>query len=138
MPEGVHKGKTSKAGPPGLETRNRTKARKLVEYHPIFAEDLSRLHQFGPKVLPGIFFGYVLYAGGIWKGDIMVADIEELDEIDASEVLAKRLKGSVNAHEWWTIHISKRGWNNKTFWVRSGSENIHFNLGQPRQRRRTR
>ena len=27
----------------------------MVEYHPISAKDLSRLHQFGPKVLPGIF-----------------------------------------------------------------------------------
>ena len=35
----------------------------MVEYHPISAKDLSRLHQFGPKVLPGIFLGYVLYAG---------------------------------------------------------------------------
>ena len=33
-----------------------------VEYHPISAKDLSRLHQLGPKVLPGIFLGYVLYA----------------------------------------------------------------------------
>ena len=30
-----------------------------VEYHPISAKDLSRLHQFGPKVLPGIFFRHV-------------------------------------------------------------------------------
>ena len=49
----------------------------IVEYHPISAKDISRSHQFGPKVLPGIFFGSVLYAGGIWKGDIMIADIEE-------------------------------------------------------------
>ena len=40
-----------------------------VEYHPIHAEDLSRLHQFGPKVLPGIFLGYVLRAVGIWEGE---------------------------------------------------------------------
>ena len=26
-----------------------------VEYHPLSAKDLSRLHQFGPKVLPGFF-----------------------------------------------------------------------------------
>ena len=45
---------------------------------------LSRVHQYGPKVLPGIFLGYVLCAGGIWKGDIMIADIEELEEMDAS------------------------------------------------------
>ena len=63
----------------------------MVEYHPISAQDLSRLHQFGPKVLPGIFLGYVLHADGIWKGDIMVADIEELEQMYASEIYAKRL-----------------------------------------------
>ena len=30
----------------------------IVEYHTISAKDLSRLHQFGPKVLPGFFLGY--------------------------------------------------------------------------------
>ena len=35
----------------------------LVEYHPINAKDQSRIHQFGKKVLPGLFFGYALYAG---------------------------------------------------------------------------
>ena len=64
----------------------------MVEYHPISAKDLSRLHQFGPKVLPGIFLGYLLHAGGIWKGDILVADIEDLEQMDASEIYAKRLK----------------------------------------------
>ena len=34
----------------------------MVEYHPISAKDLSRLHQFGPTVLPGIFVGYALNA----------------------------------------------------------------------------
>ena len=63
----------------------------MVEYHPISAKDLSRLHQFCPKVLPGKFLGYVLYAGCIWKGDILVADIEELEEMDASELHARRL-----------------------------------------------
>ena len=31
----------------------------------------SRVHQFGKKVLPGLFLGYALYAGGIWKGDVL-------------------------------------------------------------------
>ena len=34
-----------------------------VEYHPIAAKDKGRLHQFGKKVLPGIFVGYALFAG---------------------------------------------------------------------------
>ena len=63
----------------------------MVEYHPISAKDLSRLHQFGPKVLPGISLGYALHAGGIWKGDILVADIEVSEEMDASEIHATRL-----------------------------------------------
>ena len=60
------------------------------QYHPISAKDLSRL-QFGPKVLPGVFLGYVLYAGRSWKGDIIVADTEELQQMDASELHARRI-----------------------------------------------
>ena len=30
----------------------------LVEYYPISAKDQSRIHQFGKKVLPGLFLGY--------------------------------------------------------------------------------
>ena len=36
----------------------------LVEYHPISAKDQSRIHQFGKKVLPGLFLGHPLHAGG--------------------------------------------------------------------------
>ena len=65
--------------------------RSLVEYHPIIAKDQSRIHQFGKKVLPGLFLGYALYAGGIWKGDVLIADLEELETMDASEIYSKRL-----------------------------------------------
>ena len=57
---------------------------RMIEHHPISAKNLSRLHQFGKKVLPGVFLGCVLYAVSIWKGDIWVADI-------ASEIRARRL-----------------------------------------------
>ena len=63
----------------------------LVEYHTITAKDQSRIHQFGKKVLPGLFRGYALYAGRIWKGDVLVADLEELETMDASEIYSKRL-----------------------------------------------
>ena len=63
----------------------------LVEYHPITAKDQSRIHQFGKKVLPGLFLGYALYAGGIWKGDVLIADLEELETMDAPEIYSKRL-----------------------------------------------
>ena len=63
----------------------------MVEYHPISAKDQSRLHQFGSQVLPSVFLGYALCAGGIRKGDIMVADTGEMEEMDASELHARRL-----------------------------------------------
>ena len=103
----------------------------MVECHPIAAKDLTRLHQFGPKVLPGIFIGYALHSGGIWKGDIMIADIEELEQMDASELHARRL----NATE---VLTPMRGDNSifpvadgtvKTPWRRSASETIHLNPG---------
>ena len=47
--------------------------------------------KFGKKVLPLFFFGYALYAGGNLEGDTLVADIEELETVDASEIYSKRL-----------------------------------------------
>ena len=47
----------------------------MVEYLLISASlDCISLEQ---QVLPYLFFGYALNARRIWKGDIMVADIEE-------------------------------------------------------------
>ena len=65
----------------------------MVEYHLVSAKDQSQLLQFGSKVLPGIFLGDVLSARRIWKEDIMVADIGQLEEVDASELHARRLNG---------------------------------------------
>ena len=62
-----------------------------LSYHPITAKDQSRIHQFGKKVLPGLFLGYALYGGGLWKGDVLIADLEELETMDASEIYSKRL-----------------------------------------------
>ena len=58
----------------------------LVEYHTKIAKDQSRIHQIGKKVLPGLFLGYALYAGRNLEGDKLVADIEELETMDASEI----------------------------------------------------
>ena len=63
----------------------------MVECRPLSAKDLSRLHQFGPKVLPGLFLGNALHAVTIWNGDVLVADIEALEKMDASEIHARRL-----------------------------------------------
>ena len=77
----------------------------LVEYYPISAKDQSRIHQFGKKVLPGLFIGYALYTGEIWKGHIMVVDIEELETMDASEIKKTQCKGSNISHPKWKIHF---------------------------------
>ena len=52
----------------------------MVEYHPVTAMDQSRI----PRK-------YALYAGGIWKGDVLIADLEELETMDASVVYSKKL-----------------------------------------------
>ena len=64
----------------------------MVEYH-LFLPKTCRdcISSARKKVLTGIFLGYVLCAGGIWKGAILVADIEELELMDASEIHANRL-----------------------------------------------
>ena len=61
----------------------------LDECHFMTAKDQSRIHQFGKKVLPGLFLGYALYAGGSWKGDVLIAALEELETMDA-EIYSKR------------------------------------------------
>ena len=58
----------------------------MVEYHPISPSDQGRLHQFGKKILPGIFLDYELVAGGIWKEDILIAGPEEMEKLDASDI----------------------------------------------------
>ena len=86
----------------------------LVEYHPITAKDQSRIHQFGKKVLLGLFLGYAFYVGGIWKGDMMVADIEELETMDASEIYSKKTqceRGDISQTR--RIYFSNRRWTNQ-------------------------
>ena len=86
----------------------------LVEYHPITAKDQSRIHQFGKKVQPGLFLGHALYAGRIWKGDILVADIGELETTDASEIYSKKTqcKGNNMSQGKWKFYFSSRRWTN--------------------------
>ena len=42
----------------------------MFECHLNSAQEQSRLHHFGKKVLLGMFIEYVLIAGEIWKGNI--------------------------------------------------------------------
>ena len=111
----------------------------LVEYHPITAKDQSRIHQFGKKVLPGLFLGYALYAGRIWKGDVLIADLEELETMDASEIYSRKTqceRGDISQTR--RIYFSNRRWTNQNIWRRSGTENIHLDTAATNSRRRSR
>ena len=109
----------------------------LVEYHPITAKDQSRIHQFGKKVLPGLFLGYALYAGGIWKGDVLTADLEELETMDASEIHSKRLnaKDVIFPKEKGKFYFFNRRWTNQICWRRSRPLNIHLDTASTNSRR---
>ena len=63
----------------------------MFEYHPIPVRDQSRIHQLCKKVLPGIFLGYELIAVRIWKGDLLIVDLEDLEKLDASEMCPRRI-----------------------------------------------
>ena len=86
-----------------------------------------------------LFLGYALYAEGVWKGDIMVADIEELETMDASEIYEKILnvKEVIFHKRKWKIHFSSRRWTNQIYERRSGTENIHLDTGSPNSRRKS-
>ena len=111
----------------------------LVEYHPITPKDQSRIHQFGKKVLLALFLGYALYAGRSWKCDVLVADLEELETMDASEIYSKRLnvKEVISPKERGEFFFSNRRWTNQTPWRRSGPENIHLDTAATNSRRKS-
>ena len=69
----------------------------------------------------------------IWKVDIMVADFEELETMDASEIYSKKTqcKGSNISQRKWKIHFPAADGRIN----RSGTENTHFDTGTPISRR---
>ena len=109
----------------------------LVEYHPLIAKDQSRIHQFGKKVLPGLFFGYALYAGEIWKGDVLIADLAELETMDASEIYSKRLNAKEVIFPNKENLFSNSRWTNQNSRRRSGTENIHLETAATNSRRKS-
>ena len=110
----------------------------LFEYYPISAKDQSRIHQFGKKIFSGLFHGCALFAGEFWKDNILIADIEELETMDVSEIYSKRLnaKEAIFPKENGNFTFSSRSWTNRTFWKRSDPENIHIETGTSNSRRR--
>ena len=98
----------------------------MVEHHTTSAKDQSWLRQFGANVLSGIFLGCALYVGRIWKGDIPVADIEELEQMDASELHARRFNAKgVLTHMNGDHFIFQVADGTVKTWRKSTSETIH-------------
>ena len=110
----------------------------LAEYHLISARDQMRIHQFGKKVLPGIFEGYALIAEGLWKGDILRADMEEFENMDASEIYPRRInaKEVLIRHKRGWIHIPICRWHSKIVrrWLRI--PRTHSKAGTSRKERK--
>ena len=75
--------------------------------------------------------------GWIWKGDILVADIEELETMDASEIYSKRLNAKEVIFPGENGKNSSRRWTNQNFWRRSGTENIHLGTASTNSRRKS-
>ena len=108
----------------------------LVEYLPASERDKARNHQFGEKVLSGIFLGYALISGGIWKGDILIADIEELEKLDAPEISKFECKRSPdNTQKKRRICISCGRWFSKIIRRRLRIPRTHSETGIDRKER---
>ena len=110
----------------------------LVEYHPKIAKDQSRIHQFGKKILPGLFLGYASYA--VWEFGRMTYWSQTLrswrrwthrkstqKRLNAKEVIFPKEKGI----------FPNRRWTNQTSWRRSGTENIHLDTAATNSRRKS-
>ena len=63
-----------------------------VEHHPISAKDQARLINSVRKYFQASLWFCVPHAGGSWKRDILVANVEEFQENDTSEENSSRIK----------------------------------------------
>ena len=80
-----------------------------IKYHPISQKDTRRLHQFGIEVLPDVFIGYILHAGGGLTEDLLIADWDELEKNVAPEVHVKRFKSAelIRISCRWVLHTRR-------------------------------
>ena len=82
----------------------------LVELSPYNCEGSVKNPSIWKESL-GLFLGYALYSGGIWKGDVLVADLEELETMDRIGNLLEKTqceRGDISQTR--RIHFSNRRW----------------------------
>ena len=85
------------------------------------------------QVLPGIYRGHELVAGGIWKGDVLVADLEDLEKIYPRRISVKEV---LISQKGWRIHIIICRWYSKIVRKRLRIPRIHSKTGTNREERR--
>ena len=122
-----------------LETNQRTNQSIwfTVWILPLSLRRTSQVHQFGKKVLPGLFLGYALHAESIWKGDKLIRRPWGVgDEGRIWNLLEKTQceRGDVSKRKW-KFYFSNRRWTNQNCWRRSRTENIHLGTASTKSRR---
>ena len=66
-----------------------------VQYKPSSPKELAAIHNYGEKILSGIFVGYSERAGGEWNGDLLIADWDQIENAErAADVKIKRCPAS--------------------------------------------
>ena len=108
----------------------------LVEYHSISVRDQSRHPQFGKNVLPGIFLGYALIAGRIWKRRHFDCGFGRVgkDARIGDPSSKNQCKGSVDATKGRTFHFPSCRWYSKTVRKRPRSARTHSKAGPQNQK----
>ena len=95
----------------------------------------SRLHQYGKKVLPGIFLGFALVAERTWKGDMLIADLDELENGAHQKFILEESKrkeyGYLIKRRW--IHIPGSRWYSKIVRKRLRIPRTHPGAGKNRK-----
>ena len=75
-----------------------------ITYLPITDKDKKHVHQFGSKLLWGIFLGYEQQEGGGWNGDLLFLDWEQIENaLHLSDIHIKRFRAS-------EVTVPKVGW----------------------------
>ena len=98
---------------------------------------MIRIRFFGPQELIQNGFRAGQYAGRIWKGDVLIADLEELETMVANLLRKTQCeRGDISQKR--RFYFSNSRWTNQNTWRRSGTENIHFDTAATNSRRESR
>ena len=111
----------------------------MVQYHAISTRDQSRLHQFGKKVLPGIFLGYALIARRILERRCSVCRLGRYGKIGCirNSGSKNQCKRSINTTKERHFHIPSCRWHSKIVRKRPRIPRSHCKAGTICEERRS-